>query len=333
MRVATRRLRAALSLFEGVLPVRAQVFRDELGWLGRLLGAVRDLDVQLEGLADMAARRRLAHTAARRPRPPGRTVGAPRARARRGPRRHVERARLGPLGAPGQGADRHGAAGTGAPLARHPGARRHRPARAGAGAPRQGGKAAKRAKRSGVVTDFHALRIRCKRLRYALEFGGEVYGGRTSRFVRAAHGAAGRARRNAGRRGGVAPTGRPGHRRRPPARRHHLHDGRRGRAAPARGAAATSNACPASCSRVDGRAVARAARSHGAPSGRGGGGAAAGAHARCAPCPSRRPTRARAGDVGRTAAPAPRSTRRLIPAPAPRAHRPWTPPPQSGQGE
>ncbi len=53
MRVATRRLRAALSLFEAVLPVRAQVFRVELGWLARLLGAVRDLDVQLEGLAAM----------------------------------------------------------------------------------------------------------------------------------------------------------------------------------------------------------------------------------------------------------------------------------------
>jgi hypothetical protein len=45
-------------------------------------------------------------------------------------------------------------------------------------------KAAKRAKRTGAVTDFHALRIRCKRLRYALEFSSDVYGGRTSRFVR-----------------------------------------------------------------------------------------------------------------------------------------------------
>ena len=34
------------------------------------------------------------------------------------------------------------------------------------------------------MSDFHALRIRCKRLRYALEFSGDVYGGRTSRFVR-----------------------------------------------------------------------------------------------------------------------------------------------------
>ena len=45
-------------------------------------------------------------------------------------------------------------------------------------------KAAKRAKRSGVVSDFHRLRIRCKRLRYSLEFSSEVYGGRTARFVR-----------------------------------------------------------------------------------------------------------------------------------------------------
>ncbi len=45
-------------------------------------------------------------------------------------------------------------------------------------------KAAKRAKRSGVVSDFHRLRIRCKRLRYALEFSSEVYGGRSVRYVR-----------------------------------------------------------------------------------------------------------------------------------------------------
>ena len=64
MRVATRRLRAALSLFAGVLPVRAQAFREELGWLGRLLGAVRDLDVQLQSLAGMAATDMLPRTAA-----------------------------------------------------------------------------------------------------------------------------------------------------------------------------------------------------------------------------------------------------------------------------
>ena len=38
MRVATRRLRAALDLFVEVLPVRAGVFRTELGWMAAALG-------------------------------------------------------------------------------------------------------------------------------------------------------------------------------------------------------------------------------------------------------------------------------------------------------
>jgi hypothetical protein len=45
-------------------------------------------------------------------------------------------------------------------------------------------KAAKRARRSGVPGDFHRLRIRCKRLRYSLEFTADLYGGRTERFTR-----------------------------------------------------------------------------------------------------------------------------------------------------
>jgi hypothetical protein len=45
-------------------------------------------------------------------------------------------------------------------------------------------KAAKRAKRSGKAGDFHRLRIRCKRLRYSLEFSAELYGGRTNRYTR-----------------------------------------------------------------------------------------------------------------------------------------------------
>ena len=53
MRVATRRLRAALDLFAEVLPIRSRNFRGELGWLAGVLGAVRDLDVQLEAQAAM----------------------------------------------------------------------------------------------------------------------------------------------------------------------------------------------------------------------------------------------------------------------------------------
>jgi CHAD domain-containing protein len=52
MRVAIRRQRAALSLFKEALPLSMQMpsLRDDLGWLGQSLGAVRDLDVQLEQL-------------------------------------------------------------------------------------------------------------------------------------------------------------------------------------------------------------------------------------------------------------------------------------------
>ncbi len=48
MRVATRRMRAAISLFRDALPVRSQRLREELRWIAGALGEVRDLDVQLE---------------------------------------------------------------------------------------------------------------------------------------------------------------------------------------------------------------------------------------------------------------------------------------------
>jgi triphosphatase len=180
MRVATRRLRAALSLFEGVLPVRAQVFREELGWLGRLLGAVRDLDVQLQGLAGMpsvvdapdghdpmvelAALLERERAAARGDMLSGldsvrweRLAKGLTAMAQQGPARRSLATRV--------------PAEIGLPELVF---RRHHKVR----------KAATRARHTGIVTDFHALRIRCKRLRYALEFGNEVYGGKTARFVR-----------------------------------------------------------------------------------------------------------------------------------------------------
>src|SRR5215208_6772686 len=50
MRVATRRMRAAMKIFEEPLPVRTQRFRNEFKWIAGALGEVRDLDVQLEQL-------------------------------------------------------------------------------------------------------------------------------------------------------------------------------------------------------------------------------------------------------------------------------------------
>jgi CHAD domain-containing protein len=179
MRVATRRLRAGLQLFAEALPVGAQRLRDELGWLGGLLGAVRDLDVELDRLESWQAevgpedRDALGDLAA--------IVEQRRQEARQGLLKGLESARYrrlvnGLLSMLQKG-----------PSRRLPGARalavvavpelvgaRHRGAV----------KAARRAKRSGVPSDFHRLRIRCKRLRYALEFVAEVYDDKTKSFVR-----------------------------------------------------------------------------------------------------------------------------------------------------
>ena len=187
MRVATRRLRAALALFAGVLPVRAQTYREELGWLGRRAGrgarprrATRELGRCHRGGGEWSA----GHHADQRD-ALAELARAPRARARGGAGGDVERSRLGALGATDQGPGRDGRsrARRGVPSPRAYPAVIGMPelvaARHAAVA-----KAAKRAKRSGVVSDFHRLRIRCKRLRYALEFSAEVYGGRTARYVR-----------------------------------------------------------------------------------------------------------------------------------------------------
>ena len=50
MRVATRRMRSALKFFEDALPEEAEHFRRELKFFAGVLGAVRDLDVQIEQL-------------------------------------------------------------------------------------------------------------------------------------------------------------------------------------------------------------------------------------------------------------------------------------------
>ena len=56
MRVATRRLRAAVRVFAGGIPARLQKgMSPELQWLGQLLGPVRDLDVQLAKLDSSTA--------------------------------------------------------------------------------------------------------------------------------------------------------------------------------------------------------------------------------------------------------------------------------------
>ena len=184
MRVATRRLRAAIDVFISVLPVRINGLRSELGWLAAVLGEVRDLDVQLEHLDNMGewsiawassevTEDPLIHLrqllAVHRDEARGRLLAAlDSARYQRLLKGLTTLAVQGP-------SRRFAAAGVPAVVS-VPDlvASRHRRVLKGA----------RRARKSGLAADFHRLRIRAKRLRYSLEFTADLYGSRTDRFVR-----------------------------------------------------------------------------------------------------------------------------------------------------
>jgi CHAD domain-containing protein len=165
MRVATRRMRAAMSLFREALPVRTQRLRDELKWVAGVLGEVRDLDVQLVQLRQWEADMSPEDVAALRPLVE--RLEARHARARSDmldalDSRRYERTVAGMTDLLKRGPLRR------APASRMPAQiaapdlvrRRYRPVR----------KRGDAIGPSSPPEDFHALRIRCKRLRYAAEF-------------------------------------------------------------------------------------------------------------------------------------------------------------------
>ena len=178
MRVAARRLRAALQAFRPFLPPRMQRYRAELGWVARALGEVRDLDVQLETIAtwragdagqaealasiqslfearrEIARRRMLNALDSRRYEV---VVERFAAVLRRGPPRLFAAGRVPILAV--------------APDLLEKRYRRLRKLgdRIGLGSPPE---------------DYHALRIEGKRLRYALEFVGPIYGQQAIDFSR-----------------------------------------------------------------------------------------------------------------------------------------------------
>jgi CHAD domain-containing protein len=183
MRVATRRLRAAIDMFSDVLPARATALNEELKWLAGVLGAVRDLDVQLVRMDDMD---QLAAALA------ARTEGSPldelraaleaqRVEARRALLDALDSARWERLANTmtamvTRGPSRVNAAG-------------RRPAKLSAPPLVEARhdrvlKAARRARRSGLAADYHRLRIRAKRLRYSLEFVSDLYGARPAHVIR-----------------------------------------------------------------------------------------------------------------------------------------------------
>ena len=182
MRVATRRLRAAFSFFKEILPPQFAVLRTELSWLASILGAVRDLDVHLEGLE--GAEEQLIAL------PDGTEPPLDRLRAVLVEERQLARAvLLGALDSP-----RYERLATGLEsLAQQGAARRiaEYDVPAARVVPdlisaryRSTLRAARQAKRSGRAADFHRLRIRGKRLRYAVELAGDLYGEPASRFSR-----------------------------------------------------------------------------------------------------------------------------------------------------
>jgi len=183
LRVATRRLRAAMDLFSSALPSRAGAVREELRWMASELGAVRDLDVQLEQLAQagdasgewngtgsgggLAQLRALLEAERSRARESlldaldsprwERLMAALLALARQGPSRRVPGARVPAAIAVPPLLDQH-----------------HRAMMA----------AAKRARRTRTAHDFHRVRIRGKRLRYSLEFTSSIYGQPALQFAK-----------------------------------------------------------------------------------------------------------------------------------------------------
>jgi CHAD domain-containing protein len=175
MRVASRRLRAAVSLFRDHLPAEAERLREELRWVGQTIGAVRDLDVQLEQLDEWTEalpepdREPLVRLRA--------VLVDERAQARAEMLKELDSARYDRF------VRRFGAMLRTRTGSRTPAARavapdliegRHRGLR-------------KARKRIGDGTNpeaYHRLRIVGKRFRYALEFLSDVYPGETKPLIR-----------------------------------------------------------------------------------------------------------------------------------------------------
>jgi triphosphatase len=170
MRVATRRIRSALTMFSDVLPVRFARFRDEFGWVADALGAVRDLDVQLEQLDEWVAGSTEEDAGALEPL--RKIFETQRTEARQRMLEVLDSGRYERLVGAFTAALQRGPLKTSA-TSRQPVLRaapdlileRYRTVR------RRG----RRIRKDALSSDYHRLRIGCKRLRYALEFLSDVY--------------------------------------------------------------------------------------------------------------------------------------------------------------
>ena len=187
MRVPTRRMRAAIKVFRGALPERAGWFEEELRWVARALGDVRDLDVQIERFQ---AWKRVADEEDSRFLEKILTITRKRrAEARKNMLEVLDSERYERLESsfgemlsrgPGTGLELEQANGremAGEPVTAVAPAlisRRYRKWR----------KAAKRLDENSSPEDFHDARKKGKRLRYTLEFVSEVYGKPAQKLIK-----------------------------------------------------------------------------------------------------------------------------------------------------
>jgi triphosphatase len=187
MRVPTRRMRAAIKVFQGALPERANWLGEELRWVAHALGDVRDLDVQIDRFQawkrdaeeeDSKFLDRIL-TITRKRRAEGRKHMLEVLDSERYERLEAsfaEMLRLGPM-TELEPAQKHGNERAGEPITAAAPAlisRRYRKWR----------KAAKRLDENSSPEAFHDVRKKGKRLRYTLEFVSEVYGKPAQKLIK-----------------------------------------------------------------------------------------------------------------------------------------------------
>jgi CHAD domain-containing protein len=173
-RVATRRLRAALRVFEDVLPPDVLTLEDELGWIAGQFGPLRDLDVQVRRLQDSASQLGLSAVLL----PYGAWLEAQRQRSVASLDTALQSQRFCDLARRLTTLD-HFVADAASSVA----VTEDAPQRLQA-AWRKLRKVARKLRDSSPSTAFHQSRIRAKRLRYTTEFFERVYGKPARRLIK-----------------------------------------------------------------------------------------------------------------------------------------------------
>lgn len=186
MRVPTRRMRAAMKVFQGALPERARWLGEELRWVAHALGDVRDLDVQIERL--QAWKEEAGEEGSRFLDKILTITHKRRVEVRKNMFEVLDSSRYERLESSFAEMLRRGPAAELEPAQKNGHERAGEPVTAAApalvtGRYRKWRKAAKRLDEASPPEAFHDVRKKGKRLRYTLEFVSEVYGKPVQKLV------------------------------------------------------------------------------------------------------------------------------------------------------